>query len=291
MTIAVRLLQANHGDCILVSHTSEDKVFNLLIDGGNPATFSHGPRLRYKGELRLVLDEMKEKNQSIDLAILTHIDDDHIGGMLRAFETPGYLCDMVKNIWFNSSKNITDHFNHIEIPANNIPLKCDDPETSIKQGKTLEGLLKKIGCEQSSIIKVGQIINKGPFKFTILSPSESNLQKLLCLWPHEGESSKTAGTSTDYSLSFEEIWNTDKFQEDESISNGSSIAFILEADGKAMLFLGDAHNKTVVESLGDLKYCKDNKLKLDLVKMSHHGSKHNTSKKLLEMLDVEKYLI
>ena len=36
---------------------------------------------------------------------------------------------------------------------------------------------------------------------------------------------------------------------DSSATNGSSIAFILETEGKRVLFLGDAHAETIVESL------------------------------------------
>ena len=84
MAISVRLLRANHGDCILVTHEGPERTFNLLIDGGNAATFQYGPRGRYSGHLRSTLDELKSKDQLIDLAILTHIDDDHIAGMLMA---------------------------------------------------------------------------------------------------------------------------------------------------------------------------------------------------------------
>jgi beta-lactamase superfamily II metal-dependent hydrolase len=291
MAITVRLLKANHGDCILVSHIGAGETFNLLIDGGNPATFKYGPRLRYDGDLCLALDEIKAKNQVIDLAILTHIDDDHIGGLLRAFEAPGYLRDLVKSIWFNSSKNITDYFGHPEIPENDVVLSDDSPETSAQQGKALDALLEEIGCKQTPIVKAGQVITMGPFKFTILSPNESHLHKLLHVWPYDGTSSETAGTANDHSLSFEDIWAADEFKKDSSLPNGSSIAFIAEADGKSMLFLGDAHDQTVVDSLQSLGYCSESKLNVDFVKVSHHGSRHNTSKHFLAMINAGKYLI
>jgi beta-lactamase superfamily II metal-dependent hydrolase len=291
MTIRVRLLRANHGDCILVSHESADGTFNLLIDGGNPATFRHGPRLRYDGELCVVLDEIKKMNQVIDLAILTHIDDDHIGGLIRAFETSGYLQDLVKAIWFNSSKYVTDYFSHDEIPENDVRLSDVSPDTSAQQGKALEDLLEDIGCERRAIVKAGQVISQGPFTFRILSPNESDLRKLLRVWPYDGEAPETTGKETDHSLSFDEIWADDEFKEDVSFTNGSSIAFIAEADGKSMLFLGDAHDKTVVESLKSLDFSSEKKLSVDLVKISHHGSQHNTSTEFLEMIEAKKFLI
>lgn len=89
MAIIVRVLKARHGDCILVSHEGLDGAFNL----GTSTTFRHGPRQLYAGELCDTLDDLKVKGQHIDLAILTHIDDDHINGLIKAFEKPGYLGD------------------------------------------------------------------------------------------------------------------------------------------------------------------------------------------------------
>lgn len=176
MSITVRVLQANNGDCILVTHEGSDGVYNLLIDGGNGTTFKYGPRARYPGALCVALDELKAKKQCVDLAILTHIDDDHIDGLKRAFEAPDYLREMVRSIWFNSSRLITTHFNAAEIPENNIYLNNDSPETTVKQGKELETLLAEIDCKRAPVVMAGQTYVEGPFTFTILSPTKLNLK-------------------------------------------------------------------------------------------------------------------
>lgn len=61
MSIIVRILKANHGDCILVSHEGPLSTFNILIDGGPSMTFKYGLRQRYKGALCKVLDDLKQK--------------------------------------------------------------------------------------------------------------------------------------------------------------------------------------------------------------------------------------
>ena len=38
MGIVVRVLEANHGDCILVSHEGVSSAVNILIDGGTSMT-------------------------------------------------------------------------------------------------------------------------------------------------------------------------------------------------------------------------------------------------------------
>jgi beta-lactamase superfamily II metal-dependent hydrolase len=57
-----------------------------------------------------------------------------------------------------------------------------------------------------------------------------------------------------------------------------------------MLFLGDAHDQVVADNIRTLGYSDTNKLKLDLVKISHHGSQHNTSSETLS-LDSPCYVI
>lgn len=291
MSISIRILEANHGDCILITHESLGSVFNLLVDGGDGATFKYGPRDRHNGALCIVLDELKEKGQKIDLAILTHIDDDHINGLLKAFKAPGYLSEMVKSIWFNSSQIIANYFNFPEISSNNVCLGDDSPLTSIRQGKSLDVLLNEIGCERQPLVMAGQQIFKGPFTFTILSPDKNNLRKLLHKWPSEPESGQTSKASTDYALSLDDIWADDTFKADPSIYNGSSIAFILEAEGKTMLFLGDSHDEIIVRNLRALDFSETNRLKLDLLKISHHGSQYNTSSEFLSLVNSNRYII
>lgn len=83
----------------------------------------------------------------------------------------------------------------------------------------------------------------------------------------------------------------DVFSEDSDAVNGSSIAFILEYEEKRILFLGDSHpsiiEKEIKKELGE----KNQKLKVDLMKVSHHGSNGNITKDLLEIIDCDKFLI
>ena len=292
MATTIRLLAASYGDSILVSHSSEGRTFNLLIDGGPAKTFGIGSGRRRHGPLRITLDGIKEKNQCVDLVILTHIDSDHIQGLIRAFKTKGYLSDLAKRVWLNASSNISDYLNEAEIPENAIPFSTgDSPETSISEGKTFEQVLSDLDCWRREIIVAGEVITEGPFKFTILSPTDKNLRKLHRIWPDERFSADTAGERNDYHQSISELLESDTFSEDRSPANGSSIAFILEVEQKKILFLGDSYACTIVESLEKLGHTKENKLAVDYVKLSHHGSHSNTSVEMLDLIECRGYLI
>lgn len=292
MATTIRLLAASYGDSILVSHSSEESTFNLLIDGGPDKTFGIGSGQRRRGPLRIALDEIKKKNQCVDLVILTHIDSDHIQGLIKAFQTKGYLGELAKQVWLNASSNISNYLNNPEIPENAISFSaCDSPETSISEGKTFEQVLSDLDCWRRKVIVAGQVLNEGPFKFTILSPTDNNLKRLNCRWPDERFSANTAGEKNDYHQSITELLKNDAFSQDRSPTNGSSIAFILEVEQKKILFLGDSYACTIVESLEKLGYTKQNKLTVDYVKLSHHGSSRNTSVEMLNLIECRSYLI
>lgn len=292
MTISVRVLHAGHGDCIFISQQSDGNTFNLLVDGGPAETF--GSLYGYPSPLRLLLEELNEAGQMIDLAILTHVDDDHIGGFLEAFSHDDYLPSMVREIWFNSYKLISmengaadDDKYHVE------GIGSSDTKTSITQGVTLEKKLSGLNWWQKVIRNDLPVIIRGGLEFTILSPSAETLGKLQKKWVREAGSNakETAKGQTDYLTSVADLISSDTFVKDTSVANGSSIAFILRAEDKNIVLLGDAFANTVSAKPLDLDYCEDYPLEAEIVKVSHHGSKKNTSSDLLKLIRSEKFII
>src|SRR6202008_47885 len=64
-----------------------------------------------------------------------------------------------------------------------------------------------------------------------------------------------------------------------------------EYDGKRCLFGADAFAPVMAASIKRLLQLQgQTKLKLDAFKLSHHGSKGNTSKELLDLVDCNRYL-
>ncbi|ABX51719.1 beta-lactamase domain protein (plasmid) [Shewanella baltica OS195] len=289
MALELNILQAEHGDSIGISFEFKGEIRNILIDGGPAQAFEvqQTPRA-----LKLFLNEIKNKNQKIDLLVLTHVDDDHIGGLLAGFNKNGYLSEITQEVWFNSGKLIFNHFDKPLDDSNTIKLKnSSGSNTSIGQGIKLEEHLTNKKIWSHNLIKVGDEIDWFGCKFKILSPSLAKLEKLLVKWEKENPNANTAGTINDYQNSIEQLLADDNFEEDNSIHNGSSLAFIFECNDKSILFLGDAHPSIVIESLKSLGYSKDNPLKIDYVKVSHHGSKANTNNELLLLIECENFII
>lgn len=289
-----KLLHANNGDAIHLRTKDEDGKFcNILIDGGTSETYSYKNKKGKieDGELKQLTESLKNRNEYIDLLILTHVDDDHIGGILKWFEQDTDAKSLVKKVWFNSGRLIFEHFQQKEIEENLLKIKnssCNN--TSIAQGVIFEDFIEENNIWDRRIIESTNEFNLFGLKFTILSPSDNKLQSLLCKWEKECPTSETSRIN-DYSLSLSELINSDSFKEDDSIHNGSAIAFIIEKQGKKMLFLSDAHPQTIIDSLVNLGYSPENPLKVCYVKLSHHGSKSNTCIELLNLIQSENFMI
>jgi glyoxylase-like metal-dependent hydrolase (beta-lactamase superfamily II) len=114
----IKVLKAFNGDSSLVSFNDIDGVSrNILIDGGIGESYvqAKGPKGKpVFGDLKNCIDEIKRAEQYIDLLILTHIDDDHIGGILKWFSYDEAVPSLVKEVWFNSGGLIAEYFKEKE---------------------------------------------------------------------------------------------------------------------------------------------------------------------------------
>ena len=68
----VRIFQSEKGDCLLVEGKDNGRI---MIDGGMPAS--------YKTFVNAELGKLRTAGDSIDLLCVSHIDEDHIGGILE----------------------------------------------------------------------------------------------------------------------------------------------------------------------------------------------------------------
>lgn len=195
---------------------------------------------------------------------------------------------------------------------------------SAEQGTTVGALLlqgkyswnsdfnnQAVCIEQKSMV----VFNSDAYIY-LLSPDKRKLEKLKGLWADElkkYDANFNLGNSQLYDDAFEMLlsWEKEKAKvapkqisatketleelfktplvEDNTATNGSSIAFVLQARNKKLLFLGDSHPGLIVHSLNE--YQKEGTIIFDLIKVSHHGSFGNISRELLNKIDSERYLI
>lgn len=202
--------------------------------------------------------------------------------------------------------------------------KQGEQEISAEQGTTVGALLLqgKYSWNSNFNNRAVCIEQKSEVALTpdasvyLLSPNKPKLEKLKNLWNDELKRygvNFNLGNSQLYDDAFEMLlsWEREKtkvapkqisatnetleellktpFDEDNTATNGSSIAFVLQIQNKKMLFLADAHPGLIDHSLNE--YQNEGTINFDLIKVAHHGSFGNISRELLNKIDSEKYLI
>lgn len=326
--IILEMLPANEGDCILITLPREDIC--ILVDGGTKET--------YHNVLKNKLQSLKAKGKAIDLLIVTHIDDDHIGGVIELLkengtnEEPNVI--RIKEIWHNSYRHLQfekngkseqkdkEILNHYIMSG----MVCNyegknSREISIMQGTTLASLILKGGYYWNTKFRGKAVCTEAGNSvclgeecvLTVLGPSKEQLSHLARKWKQELKSKRIGFQFSDdeifddayecymryFSGEQESIHKTISFelakldvqqlyatesQQDFSVTNRSSIVFCLQYRGKKILLLGDAIADHVCEGLGKME-------KFDLIKLPHHGSKKNITRKCLEEIETGIYLI
>ena len=281
--LEVKFFNVGCGDGISIRFFGDDKLFhNVIIDGGT----ERGKV--YDNTLKKELERITLAGEIIDLWIITHIDDDHIGGILRFIKDKPLIekFDLSKTtFWFNYSS--FDYDTGLRL----------DKFKSVHQGITLREFLKqnsKLLEEIHSEIKPIELYGA---RLTILSPSLSELQQLKEKWEKAESNIRTrsyskqlSGVKNDYSTPIEGF-DLSSFKLDASIENSSSIAFLFEYADKKILFTGDSHPTVLVNSLNSIGYSAENKLILDRMQIPHHGSKGNFNNELLAITDCSHFVI
>lgn len=291
------MLPAKQGDALWIEYGKGKNVRRILIDGGPIGAYS-----KLNDQMKVLPDGDKR----VELLVISHVDTDHIEGVIRLFaEKRSRWPIEPDDIWFNG-------WRHIDEAADLGPREGDFLSALIRRrafdewNKAFDR--KAIFVQQGERLPVRKL--KGNMKLTLLSPDSDKLKKMATKWQKCVE--KYGIEPGDLDAAWEQFLEatkyhpeegllggpkdfTDKLKKqlkiDQSVANGTSIAFLAEYDGKSCLFLADAHADVVCESLRKLIPTGKKRLKVDAVKMSHHGSRHNISEDLMKLIDAKHFLI
>ena len=275
---SLKILPVKHGDAFIIDCYMGEHHGVIAVDGG-------------PGSCRVQVIRELEKNDSIDLMVLTHYDDDHIGGIM-SFVLKHYNddCFPVKEMWVNACKNID--FNTNTDLSYNQASALSDTLTSISK--------KNPNFNWDHIIIEGE---KREFPFALIevvSPTDEVVEKNLNKYISETKSSSvdlsvTQRTNVDLNTSFEKLANRKKssvnLEIENELINSSSIAFILRCDNLSLLMLGDSYPDNIEKYLRTNGYSEINPLIVDYVKVSHHGSRFNISNSLLDIIRCNNYIV
>ncbi len=279
---SVEMLPARNGDCLWIEYGDAATPSRILIDCGAQSAYSI---------LRDRIDALPPNQREFELFVLTHIDFDHISGAIPFFNDRD-LDVGFGDVWFNGWK-------HLQLGA--------------KQGETFSTLLADRGLNWNVSNRGGPIAVRagrlpafdlpGGMRITLLSPTSEKLRKLRTVWMKElKKHGLTPGATHEYrrflrggkpttSEDVDALADT-PFKGDRGAANGSSIAFLAEFGGHSVLFAADAHSPLLVESVKQLlRERNQQSLRIDALKLSHHGSHKSLNVPLLKLLTCKRYLV
>ena len=286
----VDMLPADHGDCLWIEYGPADAPRRILIDGGTPGTFRHlHPRIA----------ALPPAQRRFELLVVSHIDADHIGGVIELLEDTA-LGVTFGDVWFNG-------FRHLPAP---------EGTRGAVQGERLTELLRarrlpwNVAFQGDAVVvpaegALPRVTLDGAMTLTLLSPHRAGLERLRGAWEKEcrdagiapgavrardAAARPTPKRRKRVAPDLEKLLDV-AFAQDGAEANGSSIALLAEHDGKRCLLTGDAYPGVLLDSFERLFAERGHgPLRLDAMKVSHHGSRGNTTWPLLYRIECGRYL-
>ena len=145
-----------------------------------------------------------------------------------------------------------------------------------------------------------ELTGRGCPRITLLSPTPRRLDALYRVWDRELERLRRkerdrpepSSLVTRDAMPSLEALAARTTQLDRAVPNGSSIALLVEHQGAAVLLAADAFSDVLVPALQALTGRRgiNPPLKLDAVKLSHHGSRANVTAGLFAKVRASNYI-
>ncbi len=302
--LKLRIVQAKQGDCMILEYGTSARPKYILIDGG-PATI-------YELHLQNELRKIKKAKGKLDLVVLSHVDDDHVRGLLdltaelqqqQADHTPATIS--IDALWHNSySQTMGDEIEArfrqlMEVedvaPLGEIMGDSDASAKSISQGDRLTQAAGGLGIPINPFTLGDPIcVDDAPapivfdnLRLRIVGPTSKNLEKLRKEWLAWLKAREKRAQDRDLAVAKEV-----GIEEDDSPPNLSSIMVLAEAEGKTILFTGDGLGEDLLQGLGQAGLLDAaGQLHVDVLKLPHHGSARNVTKEFFKTVTADKYVV
>jgi beta-lactamase superfamily II metal-dependent hydrolase len=298
--LTLKIVQAKYGDCLILKYNNPQNPKYMLIDGG--------PGGVYKAHLKSELEKLGNDGGQLDLMVLSHVDGDHIVGLIDLTEElkeqhadgkPSVI--KINELWMNSFDDSIGRDNNLSRAVQSLFSKVQNIQStmpdgdlafkSITQGDTLRRNALLLNIPINKVVDQNLIAHEtiskslefDNIKITVIGPNQNNLNKLKQEWFEWIAKNEAKIMTTDQEL---------LHQMDRSVPNLSSIMFLVEADEKTILFTGDGRGDFILEGLlqADL-LDNQGKIHVDVFKVPHHGSIRNANRDFFEKVTADYYII
>jgi hypothetical protein len=314
MIFTLEALRAKHGDSLLLHYGDAGAPRLIVIDGGPAGVFNAALRKR----LDALRQPDAEEGLLIRLLMVSHIDDDHIRGVLdltrrlrRQQEEERPLDYDIRTLWHNSFDDIVgDHADDLftETASRLSPAALagevepppglSRPATlvlaSVPQGRTLRNDANFLAIavnQPAGRLITGARRGEAPIDlddgltFLPVGPSRQRIRELQVEWDAELERRGLAEAGVEAAAYL-----------DKSIFNLSSIVVLAEAEvrpgeKRRMLLTGDARGDDILTGLEEAGLLDAGPLHVDLLKLPHHGSDRNVETDFFRRVTADHYVV
>jgi hypothetical protein len=329
MIFSLEVRRARKGDCLLLHFGSSRDPGLIIIDGG--------PKNVYKPHLKPRLEQIRtirglpnQDSLPVDLLMISHVDDDHIQGvldltreMIEAHEEQKPQLLRVLSFWHNSFDDIIGNkpeeltaafrsqFGEAAVsgglPADTT-IDLDDEAGELTEEIVVDNLKVLASIEQGYRLRIDA--EKLDF------PRNPEFDGKLIIAAKDAESidmgrGLTFTVAGPMKREVEALrkkhdqWLRDLKDKgksppaalaayvDKSVPNLSSLVLLAESGGKRILLTGDARGDKIIEGLqlvGLLREGDDSTMHVDLLKVPHHGSSNNLERAFFKRITADHYV-
>lgn len=203
------------------------------------------------------------KGKTLRAVFITHVDYDHIGGVIH----------LMKNEELDI-KDVAFYMNHPELAS-----YYDGEDVAFHHGDTLLEILRNRNKKFLPAFDEITITPLGELQIEVISPTVKEINELHKNW-------NASQVIEDGRLNY-----LQRQKNNGDIINRSSIAMLLKYRKYQILLLGDSHPDLIFNAISKMGYSESKPILIDLYKVSHHGSKHNTELRLLKIVRCNKFYI
>jgi hypothetical protein len=293
--LSVTALPARQGDAIWIRWGDTHAPRHLLIDMG---TEEIGEQIRSR------ILALPEAERVFELLVVTHVDRDHIGGVLtclaEADPIPGLV---IKDVWFNGYPHLTGGGLHTTLKPMG-PAQGERFATWLRT-QTWNAAFGGGPVQRKPGEPPPSVTMHDRLTLTVLGPTPQRLRELEPVWKDEVEKALHKGTLTTVSPELMPMGpkeppileDAEDLRQlaatatpaDSSAANGASITLLLRYQDRSVLLTGDAFAEDLVAGIGAANGV--GRLQLDVFKLPHHCSQRNVAKGLVAAVDCEYWLV
>ena len=307
MLFTLESLNAGKGDSLLLHFGTTANPELIVIDGGPPGVYRRVLRPRLEA---LRASRAGDDRLTIRLVMVSHIDDDHIAGLLQMLtELDTLRADRkpqpfnILTLWHNSFDDLLGNEGDVltsslepaataaaaglAIPAH-LPIHRDAALilATVNQSRELrarskalsirvnQGFDDLVGVPDGSTVR--DLPMGGGLSFTVIAPRKQRVDELREEWD---EQIKNAGIARQAAFV------------DDSVFNLASIVVLASAGGKTMLLTGDARGDDILDGLTTAGLLGSGRCHVDVLKIPHHGSDRNVTTDFFRQVTADHYMV